>query len=69
MRRQENPLGLYNSFVTNFDAVPLSYTGTINVSNSQYITIGAGRVLAKFLNFKMSYSVSPSCLGDGYSKR
>ena len=68
-RRQENPLGLCNSFVTVFDADPFYYTGTRNVSKSQYSTIGTGIVLAKILNVKILYSVSLSCLCDGYSKR
>ena len=45
-RRQENPLGLCNSFVTVFDAVPLSSIGTSIVSKSQYNSMGTGRVLA-----------------------
>ena len=46
----ENSMGLCNSFLTLFDVVPLSSTGTRNVSESQYSTIETGNVFAKCLN-------------------
>ena len=67
--RQENPLGLCNYFVTDFDTVPLSSTERDMFQSRNIVPLGQADVLAKFLNFKMLYSISPSSLGDGYSKR